>query len=96
MAKTINTQVGIFDASYTMINHKDGTVTVRAPRLNQSSNSSIGVKYDKYKITEVYLTEMVNKFFDANVLSLPANNMAETLTLDDILEGRVYPGVCLL
>lgn len=93
--KTIPAKVGIFDANYRIINHKDGAVTVRAPRLHQSSNSSTVIKYKKYKIVELYLTEMVKKFFDANAISLPANNMTGTVTLDDILDDRIYPGVHL-
>ena len=52
MAKTIDTKVGIYNTEYTLVAHRDGTISVKTPYIkwvgNSGSLSFKTVKIDRF------------------------------------------------
>ena len=51
MAKSISTQVGIYDTQYTLINHRDGSISVKTPYVKWTGNSGV-LAFKNIKITK--------------------------------------------
>jgi hypothetical protein len=49
--KTIDTVCGIYNTEYTLINHKDGSISVKTPFIKWTNNSGTLV-FKKIKITK--------------------------------------------
>ena len=49
--KTINTTCGIYDTEYSLINHKDGCISVKTPFIKWTNNSGT-LAFKKVKITK--------------------------------------------
>jgi len=49
--KTINTTCGIYDTEYSLINHKDGGISVKTPFIKWTNNSGT-LAFKQVKITK--------------------------------------------
>ena len=72
--KTINTICGIYDTEYSLINHKDGGISVKTPFIKWTNNSG-SLAFKQVKITK--FIEQTKKCF--------ANGNAE-MSISEIIE----------
>ena len=84
--RTIDCQTGIYNTEYTLICHKDGSVTVKAPFIRWVNNSGC-LDFIRTTIKARERAEFVKKFFEANELVIEDDGMF--LTLDDVIYSNV-------
>jgi len=84
--RTIDCQTGIYDTEYTLVCHKDGSVTVKAPFIRWVNNSG-SLDFTNTTIKAGKKAEFVKKFFEADELVIDDEGMF--LTIDDVIYNNV-------
>lgn len=88
---TISAQVGIYDTAYRATFHRDGSITVRAPYVKWTGDNG-GLAFRNVTV-EGLEADAVREFFKAESLVMAANNGGGSLSLDEVLDGEMRPGV---
>ena len=91
MNKSIDVTCGIYNTEYRLIQHKDGTISVKAPYVKWTDNSG-SLSFRTVKISKDDKADVL-AFFEEDELALDANNGCGILTLEDVLNGDRYDGV---
>lgn len=64
MNKRIDCKQDIWDASYRLIEHKDGTISVKYPVTIETTQNSFNLSYKKIKIVSANRIKEIKKFFE--------------------------------
>jgi hypothetical protein len=89
MNKKIKITTGIYDSEYTMVEHANGTITVRIPYVKWDNNTGT-LAFEK-RTYQGKRAEKIKEFFEKNntVIDTPEYE-CPCMTLNDILNGE-YP-----
>jgi len=68
MNKQIDCTVGIYDTEYTLTEHRNGTITVKAPQIKWTGNSG-SLDFTRIKITKPSVIAEVKRFFREEILA---------------------------
>jgi hypothetical protein len=94
MKTTINTKCGIYNTQYSIKDHKNGEVTVRAPFVKWVGDSGhLAFRNNRLAGDDAIAAK---EFFKAGELIMAANNGGGALMLDDVLNGNRMDGVSVI
>lgn len=90
--RSIAVVCGIYTTEYRLIVRRDGSLAVKAPYIKWSNNTG-RLAFETYEVVGAQMTQAVLAFFAADSLVLDANTHCGVLTLQDVLDGNLRPGV---
>lgn len=70
MAKTIDIKCGIYDTEYTLTEHRDGSISVKAPYIKWVNNTG-NLAFQTVNIPNGHVAEQIKLAFTADSLFLP-------------------------
>lgn len=85
MNKTIQCHLGIFNTEYKLIQHQDGSISVRVPFIRWQNNNG-NLDFQTFKVP-TNKKEDILLFFQKNQCGLPANNGIGWKTIEEVLFG---------
>ena len=91
MNNFLSVKTGIYETGYSAVFHRNGDVTVREPFVKWNGNTGV-LSFRKTRLSGRE-AGAVREFFTAGELVLSANNGGGALSLDDVLNGHMMPGV---